>query len=351
MIEFTTGDILSADAEALVNTVNCVGVMGRGIALQFRKAYPANFTFYAAACSRAEVQPGKVLVYETGLLSGPRLILNFPSKRHWKGKSHMADIDSGLVDLVNVIKDRNIRSIAIPPLGCGLGGLNWQEVKPRIINALEGLADLEVLIFEPVGPPPTESISKTLDRPQMTSGRAVLLALMSNYLKAVLDPDITLLEIHKLAYFMQAAGEPLRLNFEKATYGPYAKNLRHVLSLVDGHFIIGYGDAEDAPTKPIQLIPEAAAEANAMLQSGAETMARISRVTQLIDGFETPYGMELLATVHWVCTQEDANSDEAVIRQTYDWNQRKRAFTEKQLCLARKVLIDQHWLPTAASKN
>src|SRR6266850_4231018 len=133
MIELKRGDILEAKADALVNTVNCVGVMGRGIALQFRKAFPENFKVYEAACERKEVEPGTMLVFETGRLTGPRYIINFPTKRHWKGKSRMEDIDAGLPALVEEIKKRGIRSVAVPPLGCGLGGLNWNDVRPRIV--------------------------------------------------------------------------------------------------------------------------------------------------------------------------------------------------------------------------
>ena len=132
MIRFTTGDILAEDAEALVNTVNCVGVMGRGIALQFKKAFPENFRVYAAACRRGEVQPGRMFVFETGALTNPRYIINFPTKRHWRGNSRIEDIDAGLKDLATVIRQRDIRSIAVPPLGAGLGGLEWSEVRPRI---------------------------------------------------------------------------------------------------------------------------------------------------------------------------------------------------------------------------
>src|SRR6201987_4374327 len=127
MVELTQGDILNASVEALVNTVNCVGVMGRGIALQFRKAFPENFKAYEAACKRKEVVPGRMFVYETGLLTGPRFVINFPTKRHWKGKSRIKDIEAGLVALAREVKDRGIRSIAVPPLGCGLGGLDWSE--------------------------------------------------------------------------------------------------------------------------------------------------------------------------------------------------------------------------------
>ena len=149
MIEFTTGDILRADAEALVNTVNCVGIMGRGVALQFKNAFPANFKAYEAACARDEVQPGRMFVFETRELTGPKFIINFPTKRHWRGKSRMEDIDSGLKALVAEIRNRRIRSIAIPPLGSGLGGLNWADVRPRIEAALRGVDDLHVIVFEP----------------------------------------------------------------------------------------------------------------------------------------------------------------------------------------------------------
>ena len=159
MIEFTTGDILRADAEALVNTVNCVGIMGRGIALQFKNAFPANFKAYEAACAREEVQPGKMFVFETGTLGNPKFIVNFPTKRHWRGKSRMEDIDSGLKALVEEIRNRGIRSIAIPPLGSGLGGLNWAEVRPRIEAALRGINDLHVIVFEPNSAPGGDEIA------------------------------------------------------------------------------------------------------------------------------------------------------------------------------------------------
>ena len=159
-----------------------------------------------------------------------------------------------------------------------------------------------------------------------------------------MDPFITLLEIHKLMYFMQEAGEPLRLNYEKATYGPYAANLRHVLSLIEGHFISGYGDAEDDPEKPIELLPRVTASSSSFIESHHESQARFDRVANLIHGFETPFGMELLATVHWVCTREGAKSAEAAIERTYAWSERKKGFDQKQIALARDVLTAQGWL-------
>ena len=173
MIELTQGDILRAEAEALVNTVNCVGVMGRGIALQFKRAFPANFATYAAGCKRDEVQPGRMLVVATGQLTNPRFIVNFPTKRHWKGKSRIEDIDAGLDALIADVKRLGIKSIAVPPLGCGLGGLDWAEIRPRVERAFAALPDVRVLVYEPSGAPDAAAMTRATEPPKMTPGRAV----------------------------------------------------------------------------------------------------------------------------------------------------------------------------------
>jgi O-acetyl-ADP-ribose deacetylase (regulator of RNase III) len=351
MIEFTSGDILKSEADALVNTVNCVGVMGRGIALQFKNAFPDNFKAYEAACKREAVQPGRMFVYETGQLTPPRFIVNFPTKRHWRGKSRIEDIESGLADLVKVIREKGIRSIAIPPLGAGLGGLDWNEVRPRIERALAGLANVQVLVFEPNGAPANDKMSHVREVPKMTAGRAALVELIHRYLGGLLDPFVTLLEVHKLMYFMQEAGEPLRLKYVKAPYGPYAENLRHVLRAVEGHLIAGYADGGDAPDKPLSLVPGAVDEAADFLDKHEISRARFERVTRLVEGFESPYGLELLATVHWVMSREGATQHDSVERQVYGWNARKRQFTPRQIAIAEERLKSQDWLspePVAA---
>jgi O-acetyl-ADP-ribose deacetylase (regulator of RNase III) len=347
MIEYTSGDILRCEADALVNTVNCVGVMGRGIALQFKNAFPENFKAYEAACRRQSVQPGRMFVFETGQLTPPRFIINFPTKRHWRGKSRIEDIESGLVDLVKVIRDKGIRSIAIPPLGSGLGGLDWNEVRPRIERALAGLADVQVLVFEPNGAPASDRMAHVREVPKMTAGRAALVELIRRYLDGLLDPFVTLLEVHKLMYFMQEAGEPLQLKYVKGPYGPYAESLRHVLRAVEGHLIAGYADGGDAPYKPLSLVPGAVEEAKDFLDQHEISRARFERVTRLVEGFESPYGLELLATVHWVMSREGANQHDSVTRQVYAWNPRKQRFTPRQLAIAEERLKSQGWLPPA----
>lgn len=344
MIEFRSGDILAADVEALVNTVNCVGIMGRGIALQFKNRFPENFKAYVAACSRGEVQPGRMFVYETGTLTNPRLIVNFPTKRHWRGKSRMEDIESGLLDLAQQIEGRAIRSVAIPPLGSGLGGLKWDDVRSRIIDVMDNLAEVQVVVFAPSA---VAASTKSRDVPTMTSGRAALVALVNRYLCGHMDPFVTLLELHKLMYFMQEAGEPLRLRYVKHAYGPYAENLRHVMRAVDGHLLAGYADGGDAPGKQIELVPSAVKDAEQYLAGNDATLCHLERVSKLVDGFETPFGLELLATVHWVAAREGAVDDGDVVNKVYAWSNHKQQFSRRQLGIALTTLRQQGWLTAA----
>lgn len=344
MIHYKKGDILQEDVEALVNTVNCVGIMGRGIALQFKNAFPDNFKSYAAACERNEVQPGRMLVFKTGRLTNPKYIINFPTKRHWRGKSRIEDIDAGLVALANEIRSRNIHSIAIPPLGSGLGGLDWSNVGPRIENSLRGLDNVRVVIFEPAVGSDDARFNHSSDVPNMTAGRAALVGLMNRYLGGLLDPFITLLEVHKLMYFMELSGEPLRLKFTKGPYGPYAENLRHVLKAVEGHLVSGYADGGDVPDKQLKLVPGAVDDATAFLDSNIETRTRLDKVAQLVEGFESPFGLELLSTVHWIANKEGARSIEEIVKMTYAWNDRKKRFTRRQIALATNTLSQKKWI-------
>ena len=345
MITYKSGDLLAEETEALVNTVNCVGVMGRGVALQFKRAFPENFKAYAARCKRDQMKPGRVFVFETGAIVPPRYIINFPTKRHWRGKSRLEDIESGLESLAGEIRSRGIRSIAIPPLGSGLGGLHWPSVRTRMEAALRGFDDVEIVIFEPGRAPADDRVNRSRDVPRMTAGRAALVGLLDRYLLGLLDPFVTLLEAHKLMYFMQVAGEPLKLRFAKGHYGPYAENLRHVLHAVEGHFVSGYADGGDAPDRRLQLVPGALEEARACLEGKADTHARFARVSELVDGFESPFGLELLATVHWVAAGKAKARDlDEVTEHAYAWSDRKQQFSRRQIELAFGVLSDKGWL-------
>lgn len=329
MITEATGNLLDAPAEALVNTVNTVGVMGKGVALQFKRAFPENFVAYERACKAGDVQPGRIFVFETHALSGPRYILNFPTKRHWRGFSRIEDIEAGLRALVAEVRRLGVRSVAVPPLGCGNGGLDWAEVRPRIEQAFSALPEVQVLLFAPSGAPAPHKMTNRTRRPRMTAATAATLGICGRY--AQFDYRLTLLEVHKLVYFLKEAGESLpRTHFEKGPYGPYADSLRHVLNRLEGHYLSGFGDASrNQPDTPISLLPGTLEEAEEFLRTQPETLSRFERVTTLIEGFETPYGLELLATVHWIATREDPaarSAMTAVIAGIHNWNPRKRQF-------------------------
>lgn len=179
--------------------------------------------------------------------------------------------------------------------------------------------------------------------PTMTAERAGLVVLIHRYLVGLLDPFVTLLEVHKLMYFLQEAGEPLRLKFSKALYGPYADNLRHVLRAIEGHLTAGYADGGDAPDRPLSLVPGAVEDATAFLDGHAETRARFKRVAALVEGFESPFGLELLSTVHWVVTREQSATLDEVVERVHAWNPRKQQFTRRQIEIAVRVLLDQGW--------
>lgn len=344
MIEEIQGNLLEADAEALVNTVNCVGYMGKGIALQFKQAYPDNFKAYQRACKRGAVQPGQMWVFETGTLHNPRYIINFPTKRHWRGKSKIDDVGAGLRALVEEVNRRQIRSIAVPPLGCGHGGLDWRVVGPMIRKAFGEALDVHVLLHRPAGAPAAEAMPVRTARPDMTVARALLVRIMDRYL--VLAYRLTLLEIHKLAYFLQEAGEPLRLNYEEGHYGPYAQNLNKVLERIEGHFTRGYGDSQ-RPDTEIRILEGAVDQASEFLAQKSESLLRLGEVAKLIEGFETPYGMELLSSVHWVSMHRvrRARTVHEAVSAVYQWNARKRElFPREHLEIAWSRLDDQRWL-------
>ena len=348
MIRKVKGNLLNADVQALVNTVNTVGVMGRGVALQFKQAFPDNYKAYKQACDEGRVKIGEMFVFDLGGLHKTRYIINFPTKKHWRGKSRYDYIEAGLVSLVAEIQQHDIKSIALPPLGCGLGGLNWNQVYRYIQDYLGPINSVDVLVYEPTGSPSADAIQTRTVRPQMTPGRATLLVLMRRYLEAQMDEAVTLLEIHKLMYFMQTLGEPLRLKYVKGVYGPYALNLHHVLERIEGHFITGYGDGHEAPGKVIEYKPDAINEAETTLTKRQDTQARLSRLEQLIKGFETPYGMELLASVHWIATRDDKQArvnPVVAVKLTHAWNNRKRrVFKDEHIKSTWQWLNDQHWL-------
>lgn len=307
MITFIQGNLLEARAEALVNTVNTVGVMGKGIALMFKERFAENFRRYATACKAKEVRTGRMFVTEVRELDGPRWIVNFPTKRHWRGDSRIEWVTEGLQDLRRFLIENKVKSVAIPPLGAGNGGLDWAEVRPQIEEALADL-DTEILVFEPTQK--YQNVAKRTGVEKLTPARALIAELVRRYW--VLGMECSLLEIQKLAWFLERSIEragltPLDLRFEPHKYGPYAERLRHLLEGLDGSYLHcdkRIGDAD--PLDAIWFDDGRKTVVQAYLNSEAkEYVPALEATAALIDGFESPYGMELLATVDWLLSRED----------------------------------------------
>jgi O-acetyl-ADP-ribose deacetylase (regulator of RNase III) len=351
MIEEGRGNLLTADTDALVNTVNTVGVMGKGIALQFKRAHPDNYAAYRSACERGDVVIGRMFLFDTGRIGPGRYILNFPTKRHWRSRSRLEDIQAGLTDLVRVVRDLGLDSVAVPALGAGNGGLSWSAVRPLIESAAAQLPDVRFVLFPPAGAPPAASMPVGTPRPAMTSNRALLLAAMTRYLANARTLEsrtgVSELEIQKLAYFLQLLGQPLGLRFTRARYGPYAEGLHRVLQEMEGHQIVGYSD-RTAPVlelHPIQVTADGDAEAMAHLHDDPAAQATLDALLGLLDGFETPYSVELLATVHYAA-EHDAADDDALSARVASWSIRKaRLFTDDHVRLAAGRLRERELLP------
>lgn len=342
MIKFKTGNIVKDESDAIVNTVNCVGVMGKGLALQFKKAYPDNFTQYKSACNKGGVHLGKMFITQHLDLINTQWVINFPTKNHWKGNSKIDYIELGLIDLVEQIKALKIKSIAIPPLGAGLGGLDWNIVKDKIVESLSGIDNIEVTVYEPKGSPEAKSMLIKTSRPKMTTGRALLIKLLEFYFNK--GYECSKIEAQKLAYFLQESGIDLKLKYEARDFGPYADNLNHVLERIDGHFITGFGDRVNITG--ITLINSSIKEADSFLKNDDFAEECLAKVEELISGYETPLSMEVLATTHWIIKHEhyDSNNYQGIKNFIQKWNKHKASWKESYIKKAISRLEFYSWV-------
>lgn len=351
MMRFTEGNLLDADVEAVVNTVNTVGVMGKGIALMFKERFPENYAAYAAACKAKEVRIGKMFVSPTNELDGPRWVINFPTKEHWRAPARLDWVRAGLAALRKVIQERQIRSVALPPLGCGNGGLDWAEVRPLIEDALGDLDDVDIVVYEPTAQ--YQNVAKKKGVEKLTPARALIAEMVRRYW--VLGIECTLLETQKLAWFLERTinrmglQNPLDLRFEADRYGPYANRLTHLLDGLDGSYL--HCDKRLADAGPFDTIwfEESKRERLALYLKSTEArvyLPALEATDELIDGFQSPLGMEALATVDWLIAREGAEATLAGIRHGIrDWPagpqsaQRKEGlFRDRLLTLALKRL-------------
>lgn len=351
MIRYTQGNLLEDEAEALVNTVNTVGVMGKGIALMFKEAFPENFKRYAAASKAGEVRVGRMFATQRDQLMGPRWIVNFPTKQHWRSPSRMDWIRDGLDDLHRFIEEQQIRSIAIPPLGSGQGGLPWERVREEIEARLGQMEGVDVVVYEPT--PKYQNVSKKQGVSKLTPARALIAELVRRYW--VLGFECSLLEIQKLAWLLArsmdrlAPDNPLDLQFTAHRYGPYAHRLTHLLNALDGSYLHCAKRIADAGPAEVIWFDDARRDfVAAYLKSGEAKpyLAALEQTADLIDGFQSPLGMELLATVDWLLQREHAEPSVDGLRKALaSWpggpeaaKRKQRLFDDRMLDLALKRL-------------
>lgn len=329
-MRYVIGNLLDAKADALVNTVNTVGVMGKGIALQFKERFPINFKVYAAECKAKRVQIGKMLVVSENSMYGEKLIINFPTKTEWFKKSQYDYIEEGLKDLRKVIASYQIKSIAIPPLGSGNGGLKWDNVKQLMNKYLEDLKDIDIMIFEP-----NDEVKKVLQEQEQKNvelrpGRAMLLYALFKYEK--LGEIASVFVANKLAYFLQKSGENLRLQFVPFTYGPYAQAVDKVLYSLNGKYLKGLEQMKAKAFEPLQLNYERYNEVQDYLKKNlnAEQHMRLKNLFEFIDGFESALSLEILSSIHYLLEENPKLNSDDLLLKIQEWNNRKKELIDKE---------------------
>ncbi len=325
MITYCIGNLLEAQTEALVNTVNTVGVMGKGIALQFKERFPSNNKKYVEACKTGALDIGKLLIVDETTLEGRKIIINFPTKRDWKHRSAYAYIESGLEALVTELKKSHIKSLAIPPLGCGNGGLDWAKVKPMMVQYLNDLP-IDIQIYEPneVIKAHLQKEVKQLKEVALTDKRAMLLYAMFNY-ELSMGENVNVFVANKLAYFLQRVGEPMRLTFQKAPYGPFSPQVAHVLYHLNGTYLKGLEQFEAKPFESLLLNYDAYGLIKKHVEQSltTEQRQRLASLQALIQGFESFLALEVLATVDFLKKENPEWDKEGIIAGIGAWSMRK----------------------------
>lgn len=328
MIHYITGNLFESSAEALVNTVNLVGVMGKGIALQFKYAYPANFQLYKKACTNGDIGIGKLFVTRESGMFGQKLIINFPTKDDWRKPSEYVYIEQGLTDLIRIIREYNIKSIAIPPLGAGNGGLNWPKVKLMIDAHLSPLADVSIYIYEP-NALITEQVRK--ERVRLTPARALLLYVLFDLVRN--GEHVSEFSCEKVCYFLQKFGakDIFNLTYTPQYYGPYSGKVRYVLNALNGSYISGYSDMSKRPFDSLFLISDTYDEIKTIVESSDELSRIANKTTRFLTGYYSDFGLELLSSTDYLMTQHQTTSVDFIYDRLKEWNHRKsKLFSDKR---------------------
>lgn len=332
MIRFTKGNLLTANAEALVNTVNTVGVMGKGIALQFKEEFPENFAIYADACKSGELVPGKLLITNEKNRAGEeKTIINFPTKLNWRNPSKYEYIKDGLVELVKAISERKITSIAIPPLGCGNGGLKWEIVKGMIEETLKDV-DADICIYEPNSEIKSMLQSKPVSKDvKLTPSRGLITYAMYYY--DSLGENCSLFVANKLAYFLQRQGAKsfAKIKFTAHHYGPYSPQISHIIYSLNGTYIQGFEQMNATAFEPLTMQYSRINEVSSYVRTLDKTeQDSLKETIRLISGFESTLALEVLASVDFIRHNNPWISLEDTIAAIHNWSERKNKLLKNE---------------------
>lgn len=337
MIQYKKGNIFDSDAMALVNTVNLVGIMGKGIALQFKKNFPLNFKLYQKACKEKTIDIGKLFVTKENSIFGEKIIVNFPTKTDWRKSSEYEYIDAGLSNLVTVIGEYGITSIAIPPLGAGNGGLNWEKVKLMIEKALSSVP-IDIVVYEP-----NANIVEQMkeERVKLTEARALLLYVLFDLVRH--GEFVSEFSSEKVCYFLQkfGAGDLFNLHYEPKFYGPYSGKVRYVLNVLNGSYLTGYSDMNKKPFDPLMLVGDSYTDVVSIVESNERLNDIASKTTSFLNGFYSDFALELLSSVDYIMTQHGDISCDEIYSYLSKWSYRKSNLfsNKKYIEIARTHLL------------
>jgi len=336
MIQFITGNIFEANTEAIVNTVNTDGIMGKGIALQFKNLFPHNFKEYSKACKSGAVSIGKLLVTkDSSLIYGDKIIINFPTKTTWRKPSEYQYIEAGLTDLKNIIKEFKIKSIALPPLGSGNGGLEWYKVKGLIDKHLNDI-DCNILIFEP-----NAHIIEVLkkERVALTPARSMLLAVLYDLVRN--GEFVSEFAGEKVAYFLQKFGakDIFKLNYQPNFYGPYSGKVKHVLYYLNGSYLMGYSSKDTKPFEELNLMMDAEDDVLQYLTTHSDkSLIEITNMTKsFLSGYYSNFALELLSTVDFIATKVNSLEEDIIIAEIESWSDRKKSLFANQKFISKAI--------------
>ena len=338
MIQYLEGNILDSNAMALVNTVNLVGIMGKGIALQFKKQFPINYKLYQKACSEGTIGIGKLFVTKEQTMFGIKTIINFPTKTDWRKPSEYSYIEEGLDDLVRVIRDYNIESVAIPPLGAGNGGLNWEMVKSIIERKLSSLT-IQIFVYEP-----TAHIIEKMksERIKLTPARALLLYVLFDLVRH--GEYVSEFSSEKVCYFLQRFGaeDLFNLKYEPKYYGPYSGKVRYVLNALNGSYVMGYSDMDKKPFESLSLVVDAFDKIEKFVNEDARLKIIAEKTKSFLNGFYSDFGLELLSSIDFLMCQYGVISVDEIYNHLSQWSHRKeKIFNDQRFIeIARKHLLE-----------